>query len=65
MSNKAKIRVSVTMTKPYVDTLDRLVEEGVYLSRGEVVLELLRSFFRERGIEPFCSEAEEPVEQEP
>jgi metal-responsive CopG/Arc/MetJ family transcriptional regulator len=34
-----KTRVSVTLTRPYVDALDRLVAEGVYLSRGEAVLE--------------------------
>jgi len=48
-----KIRVSVTMTKPYVEVLDRLVEEGLYFTRGAIVLEALRVFFRERGIEPF------------
>jgi len=52
--NKSKTRVSVTMTQPYVDALDRLVEEGKYLGRGEIVLEALRIFFRERGIEPFA-----------
>jgi hypothetical protein len=34
-----KTRISVTLTKPYLDALDRLVEEGVYLSRGEIILE--------------------------
>ena len=62
MSEKVeKIRVSVTMTRPYVEVLDRLVEEGVYLGRGEAILEGLRLLFRQRGIEPFCLEAEEPV----
>jgi hypothetical protein len=31
-----KARVSVTLTRPYVEALDRLVEEGVYLSREPV-----------------------------
>ena len=48
-----KIRVSVTMTKPYLEALDRLMEEGVYLSRGEAILEALRGLFRDYGIEPF------------
>jgi metal-responsive CopG/Arc/MetJ family transcriptional regulator len=34
-----KTRVSVTMPGPYLDALDRLVEEGIYLSKGEAVLE--------------------------
>jgi len=56
-----KIRVSVTMTKPYLDTLDRLVEEGVYLSRGEVVNDALRRLFRSYEIEQFVI----PLNKEP
>ena len=48
-----KTRVSVTLTRPYVEALDRLVEEGIYLSRGEIVMEALRSLFRRHGLEPF------------
>lgn len=61
MGNKSKTRVSVTMTKPYLDALDRLVEEGIYLGRGEAILDALRGFLKEKGVEPFCPEAEEPV----
>jgi Arc/MetJ-type ribon-helix-helix transcriptional regulator len=32
-----KTRVSVTLTRPYLDALDRLVTEGVYLSKGETI----------------------------
>jgi len=46
-----KTRVSVTMTKPYVDALDNLVEHGVYMTRGDTILDALRHFFREKGIE--------------
>lgn len=66
MSEKVKkIRVSVTMTMPYVEALDGLVEKGIYFTRGEAVLEALRIFLKEKGIEPFCLETEEPVEQDP
>ena len=52
-----KTRVSVTMTQPYVDALDHLVEAGVYLSRGEIVLEALRNFFKDPGVElPYYKE---------
>ena len=52
MSKKVvKKRVSVTMTMPYVEALDRLVDEGVYLSRGEAILAALRILFKQRGIE--------------
>jgi len=48
-----KIRVSVTMTRAYVDALEKLVREGVYLSRGEAILEALRMLLGAYGIEPF------------
>jgi len=55
-----KIRVSVTMTKLYLEALDSLVEEGVYLARGDAILEALRVLFRGYGIEPFVKKAVEP-----
>lgn len=58
---KSKTRVSVMMTKPYLDALDSLVEEGIYLGRGEAILEAVRRLLRSYGMEPFCLEAEEPV----
>jgi Arc/MetJ-type ribon-helix-helix transcriptional regulator len=64
LPDKAKIRVSVTMTRPYLHALNRLVKEGVYLSKGEIILEALRLHLRRLKIEPFFSapteEAEEP-----
>lgn len=61
--SKAKIRVSVTLTKPYVDALDRLVEDGVYVVRGEAVKDALRRLFRHYGVEPFARPLEEKGEQ--
>jgi len=55
-----KTRVSVTMSQLYVETLDRLVDEGVYLSRGEVILDSLRLFFKQLGIESFSKKEPEP-----
>lgn len=63
MSDKAKTRISVTMTKPYLEALDRLVEEGIYLSKGAIILDALRVFLRQRGIEPFAGPSEEQVEE--
>ena len=54
-----KIRLSVTMTQPYVEALDSLVEKGLYLGRGEAILEALRNFFKTKGIESFSLEPEE------
>jgi len=48
-----KSRISVTMTKTYVEALDHLVAEGLYLGRGDIILEALRLLFRRHGIEPF------------
>ena len=56
MSDKAvKIRVSVTLMKSYLDALDRLVDGGIYLSRGEAIMDALRRLFRSYGIEPFSA----------
>ena len=55
----AKTRVSVTMTEAYTDALDILVGKGLYLNRGEAVLEALRHFFRGYGIEPFATKSAE------
>jgi len=48
-----KRRISVTMTRLYVEALDSLVSEGLYLNRGQIVLEGLRIIFRRHGLEPF------------
>ena len=58
-----KTRVSVTMTGAYIEALDHLVDEGLYLGRGEIVLEALRRLFRGYGLEPFSLklEPEEPA----
>lgn len=54
MSEKVeKIRVSVTMTKTYLDALDSLVEKGIYLGRGDAILEAVRNLLKGYGVEPF------------
>ena len=49
----ARTRIGVTITKPYLDALNHLVENGIYRSKGEVVLEALRILLGRHGIEPF------------
>lgn len=46
-------KLDVTMTQDFVDALDRLVEKGLYLNRGEIIREALRDLLRQQGIEPF------------
>jgi Arc/MetJ-type ribon-helix-helix transcriptional regulator len=58
-----KTRISVTLTRPYLDALNRLVTEGVYLSKGEIILEALRRLLRQQGIEPFRLESVEESEE--
>jgi Arc/MetJ-type ribon-helix-helix transcriptional regulator len=58
-----KTRISVTLTRPYLDALIRLVEEGLYLEKGEIVKQSMRDLFRNHGIEPF-KVLEEPAEEE-
>jgi len=50
-----KTRVSVTMTPQYISALDSLVNDGLYLNRGEAILDALRVFLRKEKIEPFFS----------
>ena len=58
-----KTRISVTLTKPYLDAMDRLITEGVYLSKGEIILEALRLHLRRLKIEPFRLSEGSPEEQ--
>ena len=55
-------KLDVTMTQDYIDALDRLVEEGLYLDRGEIIRDALRNLLRQHGIEPFCNEGAEKPE---
>lgn len=48
-----KRRISTTMTQDYVDCLNRLIEAGIYLHRGQIILEGLRYVFRGYGLAPF------------
>lgn len=37
-----KERVSVTLTEPYLDFLNRLVQRGIHINRGAAIREALR-----------------------
>jgi len=54
----SKRRISVTLTEPYLEALNRLVEAGVYVDRGEAVKDALRRVFRHYGMKPFSPEGE-------
>jgi len=55
-----KARISVTLTRAYLDALDHLVYTGVYLGRGEAVLDALRRLFMLYEMEPFTPPGVEP-----
>jgi len=58
-----KTRISVTLTRPYLEALNHLVKEGVYLNKGEIILEALRCLLRQQGIKPFYMELVEKSEE--
>jgi len=62
LSKKAdRKRFSVTLTGPYVEALDSLVDKGLYLDHQDGIRGSLRRLFRHHGIEPFRSETVEKV----
>jgi len=62
MQKKAKRRISLTLTKSYVEALDQLVDEGIYLEHQVAIRDALRLLFRHHGIEPFFSKLVEKAQ---
>jgi len=62
MDKSAKRRFSVTLTRIYIDALNQLVEEGIYLEPQVAIRDAMRRLFRYHRIEPFYSEFVEEVE---
>jgi len=50
-------RFSVTLTPPYVERLNRLVEAGLFLDHQEVIRIALRRLFQNQGIPLTLEEA--------
>lgn len=51
-------RLTLMLTKPYLDALAHLVAEGVYAERQVAIRDALRTLFRSHNIPPFQREAE-------
>lgn len=49
MSAKMRDRITIRLTRKYMQLLDRLVEEGVYNSRNEAIRDGLRLLFEHHG----------------
>ena len=45
-----KTRISVTLTKAYLDRVSHLMLEGIYLDRVSVIMAGLRLLFKSHGI---------------
>ena len=48
-----KKEVQTTLTTPYLQALNNLVEKGIYLAPQVAIREALRRLFQFYGIEPF------------
>lgn len=57
-----KKRISVTLTEAYLNALDHLVDEGIYLGRGDTILEAIRNLLRGYGVEPFTAKLKDKEE---
>jgi len=62
LSNEKK-RFSVTLTGPYIDALDSLVKEGIYMDHQGGIRHALRRLFRFHGIEPLYNELVKEAEE--
>ncbi|GAI06466.1 unnamed protein product, partial [marine sediment metagenome] len=57
MSKKPKkTRVSLTLTPVYVETLDTLVKNGLFIDRQDGIRQALRDLFQKQGLDPFLGQ---------
>jgi len=61
MSDKSdRTRIGLTLTQVYIDTLDQLVEMGLYIDHQAAIRDALRRLFQFHGLEPFTDKEAEP-----
>ena len=61
MSDEAyEKRIGVVLKRVYLETMDQLIEKGIYHTRQDVIRDSLRRRFEHYGIEPF-GESEDVV----
>jgi len=64
LSDKAdRTRIGLTLTQVYIDTLDQLVDLGLYIDHQAAIRDALRRLFQYHGLEPF-TDKEAEVEPE-
>jgi len=59
----ARVRFTMTLTRKYVEALDQLVDEGIYMEHQVAFRDALRRLFRYHKIEPFYSDFVEEVKK--
>jgi len=60
LSDKAtRTRIGLTLTKVYIETMDQLVEMGLYIDHQAAIRDALRRLFQFHGIEPFTDKEAE------
>lgn len=47
-----RTRLSLTLTPPYLERLDILVEKGIFMERQSAIREFIRDGFKKYGMEP-------------
>jgi len=55
VDNTDKRRLTLTLTRVYVEALNYLVDEGLYMEQQDAIRTALRLLFRHHGLEPFRS----------
>jgi len=53
-----KTRVSVTFTSPFMERMDRMIEEGIVLDRQELIRAAVREYLEKHGLTITLEEAE-------
>lgn len=48
-----KDRISITLTTPYLDGIEKLLKTGIYQTRADVIKDALKILFEKRKIKPF------------
>ena len=60
LSDKSdRTRIGLTLTQVYIETLDQLVEMGLYIDHQAAIREALRRLFQFHGLEPFIDKGAE------
>ncbi|MCW4022947.1 MAG: ribbon-helix-helix protein, CopG family [Candidatus Bathyarchaeota archaeon] len=49
MSKGLKLSLTIRLTKAYAETMEELINKGVYASKGEIVRDALRLLFEKYG----------------